>query len=209
MPMIATGLGHRYPGRPWLFRGLTLEFEHERVYAVTGPSGSGKSTLLALLAGWLAPTEGTVTRPEGERVAWVFQNPYGVARRSARDHVSYPYLARGATPGVADRAAQEMLERFGLGSLATSEFRSLSGGEAQRLMFARAAAGAPPLLLVDEPTAQLDPISAATVNAVIGELAARGSVVVVATHDPATRAACTDHIDLSHHVALDKEPELR
>lgn len=180
-----------------MFRELSLQLEEGCVYALTGPSGSGKSTVLALLAGWLTSTEGTVQRALAGRTAWVFQNPHGVPRRTARDLVSYPFLARGVSVRGADEAADDLLARFGLEGRATTRFRSLSGGESQRLMLARAAATEPALLLIDEPTAQLDAGSAASVNAVIGELALRGAIVVVATHDPATRDACTDHIDLT------------
>jgi ABC-type lipoprotein export system ATPase subunit len=166
------------------------------VYSLTGPSGSGKSTLLSILAGWLTPAEGTIDRPSGLRVGWIFQNPHGTAHRTALDHVALPLLARGLSTAVADRQAQERLEAVGLGELANRRFRDLSGGEAQRLMLARGLASAPGLFLIDEPTAQLDQRTAATVNAAIRSIAARDTIVVVATHDPRTREACTDHIVL-------------
>jgi lipoprotein-releasing system ATP-binding protein len=129
-------------------------------------------------------------------VLWVFQNPHGVARRTALDHVTLPLLARGAPRRAADERAMEILDRFGLAPRATARFRELSGGEAQRLMLARGVASAPTLMLVDEPTAQLDRSTAAEVNDAIGELAATGTTVVVATHDDATRGACGDVLDL-------------
>ncbi|WP_255513397.1 ATP-binding cassette domain-containing protein [Homoserinibacter sp. GY 40078] len=197
MPVTLHAVGHRFGDGPWLFRELSTQFEEGRVYALTGPSGSGKSTLLGILAGWTPPAAGEVVREFAGRTAWVFQNPHGSPRRTARDLVAYPFVARGADVAEADAAAAELLDRFGLGHRALTPFRALSGGESQRLMLARAAAVEPALLLVDEPTAQLDPASASTVNAVIGELAGRGAIVVVATHDPATREACTDHLDLA------------
>lgn len=194
--VVTTALGHRFPGRPFLFRGLDLVLDSDHVYALTGPSGSGKSTLLALLAGWLAPTEGTVDRDGVERVGWVFQNPHGVARRSALDHVVLPYLTRGLRrPRAVDRA-RALLAEFRLDDVADRAFSALSGGEAQRLMLARGIAAGPDLLLVDEPTAQLDTETGALVNQTLAALARRGTIVVVATHDPATRAGCTDVIDL-------------
>jgi len=194
--VIADGLGHRFGRSPWLFRGLAFQLDPGRVYALTGPSGSGKSTLLALLAGWTAPSEGTLERRDVERVGWVFQNPHGSPRRAAIDHVRLPFLARGIPPGEAVQRAAELIRRFGLESVAASDFRQLSGGEAQRLMLARGVAASPDLLLVDEPTAQLDPATAENVNDAISSLAAGHSIVVVATHDPRTRDACSDHIDL-------------
>lgn len=89
-----------------------------------------------------------------------------------------------------------MLDTFGLRSVAARPFGELSGGEAQRLMLARGLAAAPGLFLVDEPTAQLDRETASAVNAAIGAIAANATIVVVATHDPETRDACTDHLVL-------------
>jgi len=173
---------------------MSISFSPGRTYALTGPSGSGKSTLLGLLAGWDTPTEGVVAR-DGH-VGWVFQVPHGTPRRSAVDHVALPFLIRGAEPHDATERAMELLDRFRLRHIAEQQFRRLSGGEAQRLMLARAVAAEPDVLLVDEPTAQLDLATARGVNASIGELRSERTIVVVATHDAETRDSCTDHIDL-------------
>jgi lipoprotein-releasing system ATP-binding protein len=196
VPVRLHAVGHRWPGGTELFRDVDWVFEEGTVTALVGPSGSGKSTLLAVLARMLVPTTGSVELPPGAEVLWVFQNPHGVARRSAIDHVSLPLLARGLDRRAADGRAAEILERFGLAQRASAQFRELSGGEAQRLMLARGVASAPTLMLVDEPTAQLDRATAAEVNDAIGELAETGTTVVVATHDDATRAACGDVLDL-------------
>ena len=173
-------VGHTFTGDTWLFRLLNADLRPDRVYALVGPSGSGKSTLLSILAGWAKPSEGSIQRLNIGKTSWVFQNPIGVARRSVIDHVMLPYLARG-------------LER------ASSEYRELSGGEAQRLMLARGVASGADLLLVDEPTAQLDVHTADTVNARLGALSRQGMIVVVATHDHRTRDAATDVIDLEDY----------
>lgn len=197
MRLTATGLGHRFGEQPFLFRGLDLDLRSGRTYAVTGPSGSGKTTLLSILAGWVAPAEGEVDRGEAGTVGWVFQNPHGVHQRSALDHVVLPFLARGATRSDAEARAAVLLDDFGLAHRTETSFSALSGGEAQRLLLARGLAAAPALLLVDEPTAQLDPATSATVNDALGAAAGRDSIVVVATHDVGTRDACTDHIDMA------------
>ena len=189
-------VGHRFEGAEHLFRGLSLVLVAGRVYALTGPSGSGKSTLLSILAGWMRPSEGAVTRDAAARVSWVFQNPHGVAARTALDHVALPLLARGLRRPEAELAARELLGRFGLARLHGRPFASLSGGEAQRLMLARGIAAVPDLLLVDEPTAQLDRRTAETVNDSLVALRSPGTIVVIATHDPSTRDRCTDLIDL-------------
>ena len=201
MSMTLEGIGHRFHAQPWLFRGLDLQLQAGRIYGVVGPSGSGKSTLLSILAGWLTPTSGRVIGAPGGRAGWVFQNPHGTPRRTARDHVALPLLARGWEPAAADAGAQELLAKFGLRDVGDRPFAALSGGEAQRLMLARGIAAQPALLLVDEPTAQLDQSTAATVNEAIANCAADDVIVVVATHDPRTREACTDVVDLAGYSA--------
>jgi putative ABC transport system ATP-binding protein/lipoprotein-releasing system ATP-binding protein len=127
----------------------------------------------------------------------MFQNPHGTPRRSALDHVALPFLIQGEEIVSATRRAQELLDRFGLHDVADQQFRRLSGGEAQRLMLARAVASAPDMLLIDEPTAQLDLTTARSVNASILELKSPHTIVVIATHDHETRDSCSAHLDLS------------
>lgn len=190
-------LGHAYTPGDFLFRHLDATLAAGRIHALVGPSGSGKSTLLAILAGWTTPTEGTVERRGVSAMNWVPQLPLGVARRSALDHVALPMLVRGVPRDVADAEARRILDTFGLGDVEDHDYGSLSGGEAQRLMLARAAATRCDLLLVDEPTASLDRSSARTVIAHIRGLAVGGCVVVVATHDLELRDACDDVVDLA------------
>jgi ABC-type lipoprotein export system ATPase subunit len=199
----AIDLGHRFPGTASLFTGLDFELRPGQVVGLCGPSGSGKSTLLSILAGWVVPVEGRVETTGVRRTGWVFQNPYGVPRRTVLDHVCLPLLAKGQSRGGAQQRAMEVLASFRLAEAARQPFRELSGGQAQRLMLARAVCSAPDLLLVDEPTAQLDVITAATVNETLGGIAQDGTIVVIATHDPHTRAACTHVIDLSGGSAHD------
>ncbi|MBO1737967.1 ATP-binding cassette domain-containing protein [Leifsonia sp. TF02-11] len=195
MPVTFEGVSHEFhQGRP-LFRPISRSFAAGTITGVVGPSGCGKSTLLAIAAGMIRPTVGTVTR-SGDRCVWVFQNPHGVARRSALDHVSLPLVAAGRRRREADLDAKRLLADFGLTDRADVPFSALSGGEAQRLMLARAVAAAPDLLLVDEPTAQLDRPMAAHVNTVIARLANAGAAVVIATHDADTRRACDEVIHL-------------
>lgn len=191
-----TDVGHRFDGRPFLFEHLTVRLEPGRVYALTGPSGSGKSTLLGMLAGWIAPSAGSIDRNDVDSIGWIFQNPHGVPHRTALDHVALPFIARGASRLIADSEAQQLLLRFGLKHAMDRQFRALSGGEGQRLMLARGIAAAPDLLLVDEPTAQLDVHTASTVSDALANIATAGTIIVVATHDARTRDACTDVIDL-------------
>jgi len=199
MPITVAGLGHRFADQEFLFRGLDVEFSGGVTYAITGPSGSGKSTLLSLLAKWVKPTEGDVIYNNVEKVGWVFQNPFGVPGRKAIDHVALPLIAKGELLQPARERAMALLDTFKLSEVANRPFRALSGGEAQRLMLARAIAAQPDLLLVDEPTAQLDTHTAATVSQSLTQLSDFGTIIIVATHDPNTRDACAEHIDLSNY----------
>lgn len=200
MQVTTHDLSHRFSDQPNLFTSLNVTLVPSHVYALTGPSGSGKSTLLGILAGWTAPTEGHVEHEDIDAIGWVFQNPHGVAGRTALDHVVLPLLAQGHDRVDAAQLAGTYLERFNLAYAADRPFKALSGGEAQRLMLARAIAAAPSLLLVDEPTAQLDLHTAAIVSETLGAIADDGTIVVVATHDQRTRDACTDIIDLGDYA---------
>jgi len=195
----ATALSHSFPGNGPLFVGLDFSFRPGELIALVGPSGSGKSTLLSILAGWTPPASGTLERIGVTHTGWVFQNPHGSPRRTALDHVVLPLLARGYSRDAAEDEATLLLERFSLGSVGGRVFRDLSGGEAQRLMLARAVATQSDLLLIDEPTAQLDLRAASTVNEVIASIAGDDTIVVVATHDRRTRDSCTRVIDLTDY----------
>lgn len=198
--MRVSGLAHRFPGTDLLFEGVGFTLQQGHTYAVCGPSGCGKSTLLSILAGWQKPYRGVVEREGVDRVGWVFQNPYGVPERTALDHVAFPLLAQGVCRREAELAAASAMDLFDLGYALNRRFSDLSGGEAQRLMLARAACSKPDLLLVDEPTAQLDTRTAHSVSRVLGNLAGLGMIVVVATHDPDARDACERVIDLADYA---------
>lgn len=199
MQLTAIDLGHSFAGLPALFTGQNFTIAAGEMVALVGPSGSGKSTLLHIMAGWLPPSSGQVERTDVQTVTWVPQNPFGVARRSVADHVALALLCRGVSRRRADSVARRVLAEFGLAQVADSPFAALSGGEGQRLMLARASLTAADLLLVDEPTAQLDPTSALAVIASLGSIASAGRLVAIATHDPRVAAACDRVIDLGVH----------
>ncbi|MFJ4027187.1 ATP-binding cassette domain-containing protein [Paenarthrobacter sp. NPDC089989] len=207
IPRVALrGVGHGFAIDHYLFRHLDIEITSDLVTGICGPSGSGKSTLLSVIAGWENPKEGTVERTGISSVRWVFQNPLGVPQRTALEHVALPYLASGLSLDHSEELALQRLMEFELRASAHKRFSQLSGGEAQRLMLARAVAGDPDLILVDEPTAQLDRATAATVNGVLGSLAQSGAVVIVASHDPDTLASCGEVLDLSTVSREDARP---
>lgn len=200
--VVLKGVGHRYADGAWLFRSLDIELVPGAVTALVGPSGTGKSTLLAVLSGAIKPNEGAVRWVGIDAITSVSQTAHGVPRRTVMDHVVLPFLAAGVARNQAEQLALPIASLFNIEHLLESPFRQLSGGEAQRLMLARAAAHGGGLILADEPTANLDAGNARGVIEVLGGLASRGAVVVVATHDPLARDACDEVIDLASNAAL-------
>lgn len=154
---------------------------------LVGPNGSGKSSLLRVAMGLVAPTTGDVTFGGRKDVppvrrAIVFQRPV-MLRRSAAGNLNYALAAAGVPRAERDAAAQELLDRVGLGALGDRPARRLSGGEQQRLAIARALAKEPHILFLDEPTASLDPAATKATEDIIAAIAARGIKIVMATHD--------------------------
>ncbi len=154
---------------------------------VIGPNGAGKTTLLRLCMGLATPTAGRVSwggRADSRplRRAFLFQRPV-MLRRTAAANVAYA-LAQAGSPrsGRAQRVAA-LLERVGLADLAQRPARRLSGGEQQRLALARALARDPEILLLDEPTANLDPAATRSVEELVRMVAQSGIKIVMASHD--------------------------
>ena len=189
-----------------LLDDVSVTFPAGRVTALSGPSGSGKTTLLSIAGGLLEPTSGTAELAGQEmwtgsgdplpEVAFVLQ-VYGlVPILSARENVSIALRARGTAPADADEAAEAALARFGIADLGERQVEELSGGQMQRVACARGFVVGAEVLLADEPTSELDESNRGVVLAELREEAARGAVVVVATHDPAVVEACDLHIAL-------------
>ena len=152
-----------------------------------GPNGAGKTTLLRLLMGLIEPSRGSVTRGGREgagpaRCAIVFQRP-AMLRRSAAGNIRYALAAAGVARAQRDARCADLLALVGLSELAGAPAKRLSGGEQQRLALARALAKDPAVLLLDEPTASLDPAATKAVEDVIRDVAERGITVIMATHD--------------------------
>ena len=153
----------------------------ERV-ALIGANGSGKSTLLRVLAGLAAPTSGLLLRDGGARWAMVFQRPF-MLRISARANVALGLWLRGTRWRPACELAMTALQRVGLQAVARRSARDLSVGQQQRLALARAWSMAPDVLLLDEPTASLDPHAKREVEALMAEFAQAGMTLVFASHN--------------------------
>ncbi len=179
----------------WALERLTASLRPGEVTALAGPSGSGKTTLLSIAGGILKPTTGFASyagqhmwQGDGDprhEVAFVLQVFGLVPILSARENVAIALRARGESPGDADDRADAELTRFHIGDLGDRQVEELSGGQMQRVACARAFAVAPEILLADEPTSELDEGNREHVMDQLRLEAARGAIVVVATHDPA------------------------
>lgn len=166
---------------------LTLTLSSGSPTLVIGPNGAGKSTLLRLCMGLAVPTEGCITwggRADAKptRRAFVFQRPV-MLRRTVSANVAYGLTHAGYPRAKLAARTAELLERVGLSDLAMRPARRLSGGEQQRLALARALARDPELLLLDEPTASLDPAATRGVEEIVRDAAQSGIKIVMASHD--------------------------
>jgi tungstate transport system ATP-binding protein len=198
------GVSKRY-GETEALRDMTLEIERGEVITVLGPNGSGKSTLLRIIAALEHPTGGEVTFEGKEldreeigswrkRATLVFQRPV-VLRGSVFDNVVYGLRRRGLPSDEIEERVSEALNLLGLDVLAEKRAKSLSGGEKQRLSIARALVLETDLLLLDEPTVNLDPESLDIVKRFILGLRERPDItVVLATHDMEIARELSDRV---------------
>jgi putative ABC transport system ATP-binding protein len=187
-----------------VLRGVSITVAPGEVVALEGPSGSGKTTLLSIIGCILTPTSGEITiagervdaaRPDQLRdvrrrsIGFVFQQYNLFPALTALENVEYALNVKGRKGRSAHEEATSALTRVGLGDRLHFLPRDLSGGQKQRVAIARALAGSPPVILADEPTANLDTVVGTQVLELFRDLAkseSRGLVIV--THDPKVRA---------------------
>jgi lipoprotein-releasing system ATP-binding protein len=190
-----------------LFRGLSLQVETGEMVAIVGQSGAGKSTLLHILGALDAPSAGTVycastnvallTPREAaafrnREIGYVWQFHYLLPEFTALENVAMPLLARGTTKRDALALASNWLREVGLEDRSDHRPGELSGGEQQRVALARALVNNPRLLLADEPTGDLDEITAGRVFDLIERLhASHGLTSILVTHNLDLAARCT------------------
>ena len=170
-----------------LVDGVTMRLTPGAPTVLIGPNGAGKTTLLRIVMGLIAPSRGRITWAGREHVApdrraIVFQRP-AMLRRSAAGNIRYALAAATAPRAKRTERITELLALVGLSGLERRPARRLSGGEQQRLALARALAREPDLLLLDEPTASLDPAATKAIEDIVSAVAARGVKVVMSTHD--------------------------
>lgn len=180
-------------------RGATLAIEAGEFTCLLGKSGSGKSTLMNLIGGLDRPTKGSI-EVDGrelskmsarelsfyrrEKIGFVFQSFNLVGSMQAWENVSLPLVFAGMARSERKKRAEEMLERVGLARRADHKPTQLSGGEQQRVAFARALIGHPKILLGDEPTGNLDSATSEQIMALMVEENRRGTTIIMVTHDP-------------------------
>ncbi len=186
LPIVLRDVHIRLGATPAL-RGCSLTFEAGAPSVIIGPNASGKTTLLRTLMGLLQPNSGSISwgghaLVPPTRRAMVFQRPV-MFRRSVAGNLRYA-LATARVPR--DRwpaRVADLLALVGLTGLDERPAPRLSGGERQRLALARALARDPEVLLLDEPTASLDPAATLAIEALVRAIAARGVKVIMTTHD--------------------------
>jgi polar amino acid transport system ATP-binding protein len=194
---------HLRRGARQILSGISFTVPRGGLVALMGPSGSGKTTILRAIAGLERFDQGSIAidglEVSGERLLggqalrqWrarmglVFQFHHLFEHLTALENVTLaPRHVHRIAPSAADSRARELLDSLGVEHRAGALPRELSGGEAQRVAIARALALDPPLLMMDEPTASLDPERRADLGGLLRDLAARGRAVLVSTHDDA------------------------
>ena len=199
---------HKSFGKNEVLKGINLEIKRGEVVVIIGPSGSGKSTLLRSMNLLEEATKGKVIF-EGvditdkkndlfamhEKMGMVFQQFNLFPNMTVMENITLsPIKTKGESKEVAEKRAQELLEKVGLPDKATAYPQSLSGGQQQRIAIARGLAMEPDVLLFDEPTSALDPEMVGEVLAVMQDLAKSGMTMVIVTHEMGFAREVADRI---------------
>jgi putative ABC transport system ATP-binding protein len=202
-----------------VLKGASLQVERGEIVALEGPSGSGKTTFLMIVGCMLTPTSGTVVLdgrtvdpnrrdrlPEFRRrsIGFVFQQFNLFPALTAAENVEYALNLKGRKGPDSRREALRLLEAVGLSDRRESLPRDLSGGQKQRVAIARALAGDAPILLADEPTANLDAQTGTQVLELFRKLAKQeGRSMLIVTHDPKVRQISDRVVRIRDGVLID------
>ncbi|MBM6920186.1 ABC transporter ATP-binding protein [Phocea massiliensis] len=196
---------------------LNLTIDPGEFVTISGSSGSGKTTMMNLLGCLDTPDSGTylldgadvsalsekeLSHIRNEKIGFVFQGFHLISCLTALENVELPLRYRGISREKRHKLAQNALERVGLSARMHHLPAELSGGQQQRVAIARAVAGAPPLILADEPTGNLDSASGAEVMKLLTELWKNGATLILITHDPAVAAAAPRQIRISDGAVI-------
>ena len=192
-------------GRVQALSACTLRVDAGERVALVGSNGSGKSTLLRTLHGLVRPASGRLAHDKHLRQAMLFQRPY-MLRSSVLNNVALGAWLAGVKWAAAKGEALRALERVGLADLAGRNARALSGGQQQRVALARAWVLKPQVLLLDEPTASLDPTAKREIERLMAEFADAGMTLVFSSHNLGqVKRLASRVIYLEHgHVVADR-----
>jgi len=184
--------------------GVSLEVPGGRVTGVVGGDGAGKTTLLRCLVGAIAHDAGSVRRPDVRRIGYLSSSSGTYPDLSVEENLTFVASAYGVPPGEAERRGAEFLERTGLAAARDRLAGNLSGGMRQKLGVIRAMVHRPDLLVLDEPTTGVDPVSRADLWWLIARAAAEGAAVVLTTAylDEVERAAWLLALDDGRALAV-------
>lgn len=162
-------------------RPTSFEVRQGEIVGVIGPNGAGKTTLLSILAGVLEPTDGHLTHIDARPLGWVPQQPAVYSKLSVSENLKlFARLEKLADP---EQSAREMLSEIGLEDRADDEVGNLSGGNQQRVNIGIGLLPQPATLLLDEPSAALDPRQRERLWQFIGGRVSRGTAIVFSTHN--------------------------
>ncbi|HSV39520.1 MAG TPA: ATP-binding cassette domain-containing protein [Nocardioidaceae bacterium] len=201
--------------------GFNLKADAGELVVLLGPSGCGKTSLLSAFGGILTPSSGTVkvgrssvgnlsghdlTQFRQRQVGFVFQAFNLVPSLTAAENVAVPLMLAGAGRNAAMKRAREVLDQVGMGDLVSRRPSKLSGGQQQRVAVARALGADPPVLLADEPTANLDYVHAEGIITLLRNLRADGRLIVVSTHDDRLAPIADRVIHLVPQFRSDEQP---
>jgi tungstate transport system ATP-binding protein len=207
LPIRGEGLVFERGGRR-LLDNIDIEIGGAGTLVVIGPNGAGKSLLVRVLAGLVVPTVGKVTwagaapdRRRAPRIGFVFQRPV-LLRRWVLANIAYALAVAGVARSEHGRRAHAALERARLTHLAHSPARVLSGGEQQLVSIARALAMGPEILILDEPTSNLDPAATIAIEGLVGIARSEGTRVVLITHDLGQARRLADEVAFLHRGRL-------
>lgn len=178
--LIARGLSREF-GRRRALDDVSFDVAPGELVALIGPNGAGKTTLLSILAGALQPSAGEAVRPPGRSVGWVPQRPALYSKLTVAENLRLFARLEGVPEVTA--TVERMLEQTDLAARADDRLRSLSAGNQQRVNIAIGLLSQPPVLLLDEPSASLDPRQRERLWEFIVALAGQGTSIVYSTHD--------------------------
>lgn len=211
LPLIARGLQFGINGRK-IIRDVSFWIGSSGRTVILGPNGSGKSVMLRLCHGLLQPTSGEIRWGElsvaraREQQAMASQHPV-LLRRTVNGNLLHVLRVKGVPKAERQPLVAAALEQAGLADLGSRAARTLSGGQQQRLAIARAFVLKPAVLLLDEPTANLDPAAARGVEELIGAIGAAGTKILMTTHDIAqARRLAADVMFLNDGRLLEHAP---